>query len=168
MARGALRFTYGETRLVSEYLAAQYPNARVKERVKLGPVVPLTPEANLSDAELAMVGVFRRFADAVAVTQTELVIIEGKMRASPDAVAQLLLYRELVPLTFELYDYLSLPIVLEAVFAVDDPAVRRMAERAGVRVQIYRPDWLPQWIASRAHREAVPHRDFVSLVNNGP
>lgn len=166
MARGALRSAYGETRLVSEYLAAQYPSARTKERVRLGPVVALTPDSNLSEADLKMVGVFRRFADAVAITPNELVLIEGKMRSNPSAVAQLLLYQELVPLTFELYDYLSLPLVLEMVVAVDDPAVRRMAERAGIRVQVYRPDWLPQWVAAVSHREAVPHRDFVAMAAN--
>lgn len=161
MARGPARFAYGETRFVSEYVAANYPNAIVKERMRLGPLVPLSADSNLTDAELKMVGVFRRFADAVVITKSELIVVEGKMRSTPSAVAQLHLYQELIDSTFELYDYLSLPRMLESVVAIEDPAVTRMAVKFGVRTVIYKPAWLPQWIAAVRPRESIPSLDFV-------
>lgn len=161
MPRQPSRSAYGETRLVNEYLAETYPNDRVMVNVRLGPLVPLSADSNLSDSELKMVGVFRRFADAIVITKTELIIIEGKMRSKPDAVAQLHLYKELVPETFDLYDYRHLPIVLELVVAVDDAAVRRMAATFDVRVVVYRPAWFPLWVQAVSHRESTPHIDFV-------
>lgn len=109
-----------------------------------------------------MVGVFRRFADAVVITRTELVLIEAKMRSAPDAIGQLLLYKTLVRETFELLDWAHLPLVLELVVAVDDPAVRRMAEEIGIRVKVFRPAWLAQWAAQVNYRESVAKRDFSS------
>lgn len=159
---GQLRFTYGETRLVSEYLAATYPDAIVMERVRLGPVVAVGGNEGLTDAEVRMSGVFRRFADAIVVTKSELIVVEGKMRAAPDAVAQLHLYNELVDDTFDLLDYKHLPRALELVTAIADPAVERMAAKFDVRVRVYRPAWYAQWVQSRSHREATAHRDFVS------
>lgn len=161
MARGPARFAYGETRFVSEYVAARYPDAIVKERMRLGPLVPLSADSDLTDAELKMVGVFRRFADAVVITKSELIVVEGKMRSTPGAVAQLHLYQELLDSTFDLYDYLSLPRALELVVAIEDPAVTRMAVTFGVRVATYRPAWLPQWMAALHPRESTPHIDFV-------
>lgn len=162
MGRGPARSAYGETRLVSEYMAAAFPDALVKERVRLGPIVSLTPEAELTDAELKMQGVFRRFADAIAVTKTHLVVVEGKMRSTPGAVAQLHLYESLLDDTFELYDYRNLPHRLIHVVCIEDPAVTRMAEKFDVEVVVYKPDWLGQWISAMHPRETTAHRDFVT------
>ncbi len=162
MAQGVPRFTYGETRMLTEYLAFQYPEARVWERMRLGPLEAVGGAEGWTEEELAMSGVFRRWADAVVLLEDELVIVEAKMRSAPDGVAQLLLYRDLAQLTPELAPYLGRPLVLELVVAVEDPAVSRLCAQQGVRQRVYRPDWLAQWSSSRHRREARPPRDFSS------
>lgn len=164
MPRGPERYPFGETRMLAEYLAWQYPNAIVWERMRLGPLRPASGEGERSAEELALLGVFRRWADAVTVSSSELVIIEAKMRSVPDAVAQLLLYRDLARLTPELVDYRDRPLVMELVVAVEDPAVRRLCEQMGIRHRLYRPDWLPAWSASRHRREARAPRDLSSAA----
>lgn len=162
MPRGPFRSAYGESRMLSEYLAWQYPDATVYERMRLGALIPRTADPTMTAEELAMVGVFRRWADAVVVSRDELVVVEAKMRSAPGAVAQLELYEELVPLTPELVPFLSLPLVLELVVAIEDPAVRRLCERKGIRCRIYKPDWLPVWVSALHRNEARPPRDFAA------
>lgn len=163
MPRGPARSAYGETRMLGEYLAFQYPNYEVWQRMRLGALLPATPEEALTEDELALVGVFRRWADAVAVGAGELVVIEAKMRSSPGAISQLQLYDSLVPHTPELVDYLGLRRRLELVVAIDDPAVRRLAAVHNVGVRVFRPDWLPEWAAAMHRREVRPPRDFGTV-----
>jgi hypothetical protein len=163
-----VRYVYGETRMLTEYLAWSYPGAIVWERLRLGPLQPTSSAEGLSPEELSMMGVFRRWADAVAVTRDELVLIEGKMRSEPGAVAQLLLYRDLVSLTPELNDYRDRRLVLELVVAVEDPAVRRLCDQQGIRHRVFRPDWLAQWSAGRHRREGRAPRDLGAAAVPGP
>jgi hypothetical protein len=148
--------------MLGEYLAFQYPNDNVWERLRLGPLKAVGSPEGWTEQEMAMSGVFRRWADAVVQTPSELIIVEAKMRSAPGAVAQLLLYQELVDLTPELDAYRSLPQVLELVVAIDDPAVRRMAERQGIRVRVFRPDWYAAWAEALTRRAVRAPRDLTT------
>ena len=121
---------------------------------------------DLDEADRTMLGTFRRWADAVVVSREELVVIEAKIRSMPGAISQLQLYGELVPQTPELRPYLGLPRVLELVVAVEDPAVRRLAERSGIRHRVYRPAWLPIYLEQLKRRETRAPRDF-GTANQG-
>ena len=160
MPRGPLRSPWGETRLLSEYLALTYPEDLVFERLRLGAAAPLMPSAEMTPAELAMVGVFRRWADAVVVTPEDLIIVEAKVRSSPTAIGQLTLYQTLLASTPELKPYLARRQVLELVVAVEDPAVSRLCASNGIRCRVYRPAWLPEYLAALGRRETRPPRDF--------
>lgn len=162
MARGTVLTRFGETRLLNEYLVAEYKGAIVYPRLRLGAAMPLTPGEALDESELRMVGVLRRWADAVVITDQELVVIEAKVRAAPGAASQLLLYDELVPFTPELRPYLSRRRVLELVYAVEDPAVSRVCERLGIRCRRFVPAWLPEYTAQLHRRETRAPRDFAA------
>jgi hypothetical protein len=162
MPRGTILTKYGETRLLQEYVSAVYGQEDVYLRMRLGAAMPLTPAAAEDEAGLAMVGVYRRWADAVVVTRDEVIIVEAKVRSNPGAISQLELYDELVPYTPELRPYLSRRRRLELVQAIGDPAVSRLCEKKGIRCVLWVPDWLPEYLAQLHRRETRAPRDFAS------
>jgi hypothetical protein len=157
----------GETRLLNEWLAKEHAGDVVYLRVRMGAAVPLQDSAGLSEAERAMVGVWRRWADAVVVTEGERIIVEAKVKASPAAVGQLHLYADLAPFTAELLAYGEKPLVLQLVVGLEDPAVTRLCERFGIRQVVYRPDWLPIYLVNFQRRETSPPRDFAGGASLG-
>jgi hypothetical protein len=146
-----------ESRLLAEYVAATWPNALVKLHCRLGP--PVTNESGqfASAQELNLLGgAFRRWADAVIVEPTRLIVLEAKMVGTPAVIGQLELYLELVPRTPELAGYLDRPLVGMIVFGVEDPATSALARRRGYTVATFRPAWFDEWlqILDRRHRRA--------------
>lgn len=145
--------------MLSEYLAASYPRDQVRMRVRMGTVqLPATRGLSARDAR-AVNHVFLRWADAVVLTPTELVVIEAKMRADPSAISQLEVYRDLVPKTQELLPFLDRRVVAELVVSVEDPVVTALAQRRGIRVRAYMPAWFGEWAARRQRFESRPTFD---------
>jgi hypothetical protein len=156
MARGGVLTKYGEMRMVAEYISQTYPDADVYMRLRLGSLRPDGEDRSLSPAEEAMLGVFRRWADAVVVTREELIVVEASIRSDSGDPSKLVLYGRLVPLTPELRPYLDRPLVLELVVAVEDPAVSALAHEMGIRTRVYPPPWLPEYLAQLHRRERRP------------
>ena len=153
-SRGPNGETLGEMLMLSEYVAHEYPGARAFLRLGLGTIETVVTMPGLEAADLGQFKGLRRYADAVIILPTELILLEAKMRAEPGAIAQLGLYARLVPLTPELQPYLDRPLVKELVFAIPDPVVSLLAADAGVRIKTYRPAWLAQWSAERNRRKS--------------
>lgn len=156
MPRGTELTKFGEMRLVSEYIARTYPDGLVFMRLRLGSLLPDGPRQDLTDGELEMLGVFRRWADAVVVTPKELIVVEASMRSDTGDPSKLVMYGRLVPLTPDLRAYLDRPLHLELVVAVEDPAVSALAHEMGIRTAVYRPPWLPEYLAQLHRRERRP------------
>lgn len=147
------RLPLGESRMLGEYLAREYGDATVFMRLRLGTIEPAGQYPDLSPSERGIFRALARYADAIAVRPSELVIIEAKMRAEPDAISQLELYALLAPQTPELQPFLDRPLVMELVVAVPDPVVQLLADRRGVRVRHHAPAWLPRWSATQNARK---------------
>mgnify|MGYP001587659990 FL=1 len=152
------RTIMGEMQMVTEYVMRAYPGATVFFRLRLGTLAPLTQEILTPEEARAATTPFASWADAVVATDRELIIIEGKMRSHVVAIAQLQLYAGKARETPDLRPYARLPIALEMVVSIEDPAITAMARQQGIRVAVYRPAWLPEWIAARRRRETRPQR----------
>jgi hypothetical protein len=140
--------------LLGEYVAATWPNGHVMMHKRLGP--PITNDSGqfASAEELDLVGgAFRRWADAVIIEQTRLIVLEAKMVLHPAVIGQLELYLELVPKTPELAEYSQLPAVGAIVCGVSDPATAQLAARRGYTVTTYRPTWFDEWLLILRRRE---------------
>jgi len=140
-------------RLVSEYLLAAYPHAIHMTRVRLGTWEPQAGALELTEEELRMLGSFRRWADAIAITEKEMVLIEAAIRPDTGEASKLEIYAELVPSTPELRPYLHLPLVKELVYAIGDAVVIDFCRRQGIRTVEYRPAWLGQYFEDLARRQ---------------
>jgi hypothetical protein len=154
--RGTDLTKYGEMRMVAEYVQRTYRQGLVFMRLRLGVLEPDVGPRDLTPEETAMLGVFRRWADAVVVTREELIVVEASIRSDSGDPSKLVLYGRLVPSTPELKEFLNRRLVLELVVAVEDPAVSVLAHEMGIRTRVYRPPWLPEYLANLHRRERRP------------
>lgn len=153
--------------MVAEYVSSRYPRDLVFMRLRLGTAQREGPGPEISDKESAMMGVFRRWADAVVVTPRELVVIEASLRSDTGDPSKLVVYGRLVPHTPELKQYLNRPLVLELVVAVEDPVVSQLAQEMNIRTRVYRPRWLPEYLAQLHRRERRPSQARGLLSTGG-
>lgn len=155
-----------ERRLVSEWTRLAFPNAHVKESVRLGAIEPALQDAKISELELRALGVFRRWVDAIAIEGGVAHLIEGKIRNQPGAIEQLTLYERLLPLTPELQDIRHLPVKKHLVWVIVDPIVEAMARDAGILVHVYHPAWVDDYLKMLNPRERRARR-ADGLQNGG-
>ena len=145
-----------EMRMVSEFLAANYAGCQCMTRVRLGSIHPELKADSLSDSEKSMVGLFRRWADAIVIMPDRLVLIEAAIRPQPGDISQLQLYARLIPTTPELSAYKDLPIEKVLVYALEDPVLRTLATESSIRYIYFHPDWISDYLAILYPREQRP------------
>ena len=142
-----------EMRLVVEYLAKNYGRYETRTRVRLGGYPKALDHPDLSEPERRALGVWRRWADAIVFMPTKLVLIEAKIRPGPEAIAQLKLYKHLLPKTPELAEHKGKPIELVLLFALEDKVVEQLARQEGIRVVYYKPPWVDEYLEVLYPRE---------------
>lgn len=145
-----------ETRLVAEYLAWRWPHVKTQQRVRLGRVPHELPREGLSPEEVRMLGVWRRWADAVVLGPRETTIIEAGIIPDPGDASKLEHYMDLFPETPEFADRARLPLRGHLLYAVDDPLLHRLALRHGLTMEVWTPAWVWPYLATRrpGHRRA--------------
>jgi hypothetical protein len=142
-----------EMRLVSEYIAKYYPNSTSLTRVRLGPTHPALLSEEMSEEERRMVTVWRRWADAIIITRTRLILLEASILPDPGDVSKLLLYEYLVRRTPELQLYLDRDIQKVLLVAIEDPVLTTIARAAGIEVVLFCPSWVKEYIQTLAQRK---------------
>lgn len=142
-----------EMQLVADWISSEYPDANYRMNVRLGTQHPRLQGKFLTESEQRMAGVFRRWADAVIITKTELLLVEAAIRPQPGKIAQLHLYEMLLPSTPELEEFKNLTIVKVLLCAIPDPVLIQLARSQGIRVVTYRPDWVDEYISTLYPRE---------------
>jgi hypothetical protein len=145
-----------ESRLLSEYLADRYKGQRIILQPRLGAIAPHLDGVELSAGELRSLGVWRRYPDAVVLMPGRAVIIEASLKPDPGKISLIELYARLFPLTPEFGEYASLPTEKLLVFGVHDHILEAMARDHGVRVEVYQPQWILDWLESLRPRDRRP------------
>jgi len=141
-----------ETRLVSEFLAVRYPEAVTMQRVRVGSLHPSLEIPGLRPEERRLVGVWRRWVDAVIIEPEQVTLLEGAVYPDPGDIAQLELYLRLWPATPEMQRYRHLPTRGALLYAIPDPAIHQLARERGYAVWIYHPPWVDGYLLSLAAR----------------
>lgn len=135
-----------EQRLVSEFIARFYPDQQSRTHVHLGST-PLRLKGRwATNSASRLVGVFRRWADAVIFLPDKLIIIEGKILPQPGVISQLKLYEELIPKTPELSEHKEKPVEKMLVCAIEDPLISDLARKEGIVVRIFHPAWIDKYM----------------------
>ncbi len=122
---------------MASFCAQYFKGYEVMVRVRLGQIELSVPGLEYTPGELAMVGSFRRWADAIAVSETEAVLIEGAIRPAPGDISTLQVYRRLIDFTPELQYLKGKAISMVLVAAIEDPVVRVIAAEAGIKYVVY-------------------------------
>lgn len=142
-----------EIRLVDEFLVEYYPGQHYMTRVRLGSTHPGLPIEGLPENEKNMLGVWRRWADAVVFMPDHLILIEGAIRPSPGDISLLEVYEFLIPHTPELAEWRNRHIEKVLVYALEDPLTIALARQKGIKVIFFRPPWINDYLKALYHRE---------------
>jgi len=135
-----------------DYLQATYPGRFWSTNIRVGPIDPHVPRDGLSDAQIRIMGCYRRYADAVVPLPSELVVVETTMFKAVQKIGPLLEYVDLVPQTPELARFVHLPVRGELVSPIPDPRAQRLCERMGVRFVLFPVPWLEQFVQQYGRR----------------
>jgi hypothetical protein len=144
-----------EERLTSEYMVAKHPNARHRIRVRLGPLPPEAEKAAAEGFPPKMYVVVNHWADGIAIYPDKIVLIEAKLKLSPDALGQLQVYEQLLPKTPELAADAEKKHQLELIYVQGDPETEACAQRQGITCVRFAPDWAVQAYLERRRWEYI-------------
>lgn len=146
---GARVRTPASTRLLQDWSLTQpWISPPVYEQ-RLGPTPLLPGYLTVSPAVAAMLARANRYADLVGATSTQILVVEAKMVAIPGAISQLTHYINLVYSSPIRTTYPFLPVQGVLVWAVDDPIVHQEAVAAGLRVDVFAPQWAVDYLNAR-------------------
>jgi len=139
--------------MVNEWLAKTQSGKKTMTRVRLGSPKSAIPRADLAPEEAAMIGSWRRWADAIILEEDRVTLIEAAIRPNPGKISQLELYKMLMPVTPELRAWKGLPIDMILLYAIEDPATIYLARSKGIKCIEYKPTWLPAYLEALMPRE---------------
>ena len=143
-----------ETRLLSEWVAKNYPNDRAMYRVRLGRPPSWAAPSIAEGAPPEIYKIYQRWADAIIIREKELILVEAKIRPAPGVISQINLYAQLLPKTAEMAQFMDRPIRKIILMAMRDPEVEELAAVDGIEIQIYSPDWVNDYLKEiRKYRE---------------
>jgi len=150
-----------ERLLCSQFVAEHYPRARTYIQQYVGPNHPEIPEGELTVGERNAMGTGRRRADAILILPDKIVLLETYVHVQLGKLSQLMTYRELLPLTPELKEYVHLPIEAILVGAQRDPILDQMAARFDIKVVIFRPKWALAYLDELAARKSRDRKNAI-------
>ena len=140
------------TMLLDEWVKLRYPKALVFYQLRLGPTSRTLLNVTVTPALDAMLRVANWYADVVILTESEGLIVEAKVEPRPEAVGQVLFYLRLYWSTPDLAQYSHLPFSPVVLFGESDQAVTDFARSLGVRVEIYTPVWIADYLNRQQFR----------------
>jgi hypothetical protein len=144
--------TPASTRMLQEWVGLRYPGAQVWYELRLGPtsrdLIGVTVSPNLE----AMLRVANWYADAVIYDGNELVLVEAKIEPNPSALGQVLWYYQLIRTTPVLSTYATAPVVPVVLFGEDDATLNAWVRSMGIRVELYTPPWIAEYLVNRQFR----------------
>ena len=98
-------------------------------------------------------GNWRRYPDAILFTPSTVTIVEASVKPDPGKISLLDLYARLFPLTPEFAGWTAVPIEKLLVFGLPDPVLEQVAREHGVRVEIFQPQWVRDYILQGRPRD---------------
>jgi hypothetical protein len=165
---GPRRRTNASTKLLHEWAQIRYPQVQPIYELRLGPTAKHLVGVAVSPELEAMLRVSNWYADAVFLLPNELLVVESKVDPDPAAIGQVLFYRRLMFETPALAGKTHLPVAAAVLFAEDDEVITPFARDLGVRVEIYTPQWIADYLVQRQFRRRLspPPGGPIEVPNN--
>jgi hypothetical protein len=145
-----------ESALLAEWLSIKYPGVGSLGRLRLGPTSAYVIGRDIPPNLAAMLSVENWYADAIVLAPGEQLVIEAKVQAKPAAIAEVLFYQRLLSRTPELQAYLQMVFQPVVLFAEADDDVSDFARSLGVRVEVYTPPWIVDYLLRVQFRPRSP------------
>lgn len=162
MAHKGQAWTPWEINMIAEWLGKTFPDVEYRTMVRLGRIQPRLPDGTYTVEEERMLGVHRRFADAIAILPDRLLLIEAVMRCDPGKLTVLELYEMLLPNTPELQQFSELPIQKVLLYAIEDPVVCELARRKEILAVHYVPTFFERWMTTlKARHQRAPRTELT-------
>lgn len=146
---GARRRVPASTKLLHEWITLTHPHDQVFYELKLGPTVGHVAGVELNPKLTAMLRVTNWYADATIVTPDEIQVVEAKVAPQAGAISQLEHYRDLVLETPMLHEFPNRAVAMVLLFGFGDSAIVPRAQNRGIRVEIFTPAWLHEYLITR-------------------
>jgi len=146
-------YTTWEIRMIGEWVAQTFPDVEWQTNVRLGTLTPRDEYGRFSHAELELLGVWRRRADAIVYLPDRLLLVESVLRAHPGKLAMLQLYERLIPQTPELEQYKHLLVQKVLLYVIEDPTLTIMAQQQGILTIQFVPSFFDEWFATLRPRD---------------
>jgi len=145
-------WTPWETMMIAEWVGRTFGDVEFRTMVRLGKIQPRLADGTYTEDEERMLGVHRRYADAIVILPDRILLIEAIMRADPGKLAVLELYELLLPQTPELQQFSQLPIRKVLLYAIEDPVVSELAKRKDILPVHYVPSFFERWLSGLKER----------------
>jgi hypothetical protein len=149
ISQGARLSRFASTRLLHEWAQMQQWDAGPWYELRLGPTPQVTGGGYVAPNFARMLSVFNRYADLVGISRGEIMVVEAKMQFDPGAISQVQHYVDLVMSTERLKMYPTRVVSPVILVAIDDPIVHQRATAAGIRVELFTPPWVNEWLQRR-------------------
>jgi len=148
------KYRLGETRYVQEILRYFYPEAIRISPVRIGTLPEPLGEVEWLPEERALLTARMRWADAVAIEDKTIHLIEAKLLPGryPEGLSKLEIYRHLIPNTPALAQYRDYQVIAELWTPIDDPMIKKLADEKGIRNLIFEPPWFRNYLETLAAR----------------
>lgn len=131
-----------ERRYIVEYVEKTYPTALARHyNLRLGTVAD-EHRASVPNQPAAFFRVTLPYADAVVVTENEILVLEAKVYEPEKGIGQLRRYARLIPATDDLKIWGSRPIRTILVTWRSTFPLIEDANANGVQMVIFLPEWL--------------------------
>lgn len=147
-----------ETRLLAEWIAERHPDDDVRSHVYVGPITSGRNTFQYDPTTYAMLGVRRRWADALIFYPDRTEIVEAKIVPDVTVIAQIQLYMQIFPATDEYRDRRALPVTGRIVSAISDPSLARLIQTAGLTSEVFHPSWVDDYLETKDARHAQVRR----------
>lgn len=139
-------YVHRDTRYVSEFVAWAFPDDSKLFNVRLG-MPPLEIRQRYPELDVdRWMRVWDKTADALVVTSTDVVVIEGELRRPVTAIGELLIYRSLVRETPSLSAWWRLPIRTVLLTPLPDVTIEPVLRELRIEMVQYRPLWVEQYL----------------------
>ncbi len=145
-----------ERQMRAEYITKYMQGKQWYTEYPLGRVVSPQAALTMTAAQIRALDVHKARADLVVAFPDRLEIYEFQVIARPAKFGSLLMYIELVKETDTLSAYWSRRVDGIMINAIDDPFLKRMCEKFGLRYEVYTPEWLDAYFATLRPRDASP------------